>query len=37
MTFINHIQNFIQHPAVKIYSICRRNYWDGQRGFRRNR
>jgi len=21
------LQNFIQHPAVKVNSICRRNYW----------
>jgi len=25
--FANNVQNFIQHPAVKINSICRGNYW----------
>ena len=23
----NYVQNFIQHPAVKVNSICRGNYW----------
>jgi hypothetical protein len=23
--FVNYIQNFIHHPAVKVNSICRRN------------
>ena len=25
--FVNYIQNFIQHPVVKVNSICRGNYW----------
>jgi hypothetical protein len=25
--FVNHIQNPIQHPSVKVNSICRGNYW----------
>jgi len=25
--FVNYMQNFIQHPAVKISSICSGNYW----------
>jgi len=25
--FANNVQNFIQHPAVKVNSICRGNYW----------
>jgi len=25
--FANHLQNFIQHPAVKVNFICRGNYW----------
>ena len=24
--FANHLQNFIQHPALKVNSICERNY-----------
>ena len=32
----NYVQNFIQHPAVKVNSICRGNYWDRHCGFRRN-
>jgi len=27
ITFVNYVQNFIRHPAVKFNSICRRNYW----------
>jgi hypothetical protein len=27
ITFANYIQNFIQHPAVKVNPICRVNYW----------
>jgi hypothetical protein len=27
ITFANYIQNFIQHPAVKVNSIRRGNYW----------
>jgi len=27
ITFVNYVQNFLQHPAVKIDSICRGNYW----------
>jgi len=23
----NYVQNFIQHPALKVNSICRGNYW----------
>jgi len=26
--FVNYIQNDIQHPAVKVTSICRGNYWE---------
>jgi len=29
----NYVQNFIQHPAVKVNSICRGNYWDHHCGF----
>ena len=36
ITFANYVQNFIQHPAVKVNSIRRGNHW-GWRGFRRNR
>jgi hypothetical protein len=25
--FANYKQNFVQHPAVKVNSICRGNYW----------
>ena len=25
--FSNYLQNFIQHPAVNVSSICRGNYW----------
>ena len=25
--FSNYVQNFVQHPAVKINSMCRGNYW----------
>ena len=25
-TFANHLQNFIQHPALKVNSICEGNY-----------
>jgi len=25
--FFKHIQNFIQHPAVKVNFMCRGNYW----------
>jgi hypothetical protein len=25
--FANYVQNFIQHPAVKVNSICRGNCW----------
>jgi len=27
ITFANYVQNFIQHPAVKVNSICSGNYW----------
>jgi len=27
ITFANYVQNFIQHPAVKLNSIFRGNYW----------
>jgi hypothetical protein len=27
ITFVNNIQNFIQHPAVRVSFICRGNYW----------
>jgi hypothetical protein len=27
VTFVNYIQNFIQHSRVKVNSICRGNYW----------
>jgi len=33
VTFVDYIQNFIQHPSIKIYSIGRGNYWDHQCGF----
>jgi hypothetical protein len=26
ITFANYVQNFIQHPALKVNSICRGNY-----------
>ena len=26
-TFVNYVQNFIQHPAVEVNSIWRGNYW----------
>jgi len=26
-TFANHLQNFIQHPALKVNSVCEGNYW----------
>ena len=26
ITFANHLQNFIQHPALKVISICEGNY-----------
>ena len=32
----NHLQNFIQHPAVKVNSICAGNYRGSSVGFRRN-
>jgi hypothetical protein len=25
-TFANYVKNFVQHPALKVNSICRRNY-----------
>ena len=25
--FCNYVQNFVQHPALKVNSICRGNYW----------
>jgi len=25
--FANHLQNFIQHPALKVNSVCEGNYW----------
>jgi len=28
--FVNYVQNFIQHPAVKVNSICRENYWGSE-------
>jgi hypothetical protein len=27
ITFANYVQNFIQHPALKVNSIHRGNYW----------
>jgi len=27
ISLAKYVQNFIQHPAVKINSICRGNYW----------
>ena len=27
ITFAYYIENFVQHPAVKVNSICRGNYW----------
>jgi len=27
ITFANYVKNFIQHPAVKVNSISRGNYW----------
>ena len=27
MTFANYVQNFIEHSALKVNSICRGNYW----------
>jgi hypothetical protein len=27
VTFANYVPNFIQHPAVKVNSTCRGNYW----------
>jgi len=27
ITFANHLQNFIQHPALKVNSICEEDYW----------
>jgi hypothetical protein len=27
ITVANYIQNFVQHPAVKVNSICGRSYW----------
>ena len=27
ITFANHLQNFIQHPTLKVNSICEGNYW----------
>ena len=35
--FANYVQNFIQHPAVDINSICTENYWRYRYGFRRNK
>jgi len=35
--FANHLQNFIQHPALKVNSICEGNYGGYQCGIRRNR
>ena len=26
ITFVNYVQNFVQHPALKVNSICRGNY-----------
>jgi hypothetical protein len=26
-TFVNYVPNFIQHPAFRVNSICRVNYW----------
>jgi len=28
ITSVNYVQNFIQHVAVKVNSICRGNYWE---------
>ena len=36
ITFANYIQNIIQHPAVKVQSISRGNYWGSSNGFRCN-
>jgi hypothetical protein len=27
ITFSNYVQNFVQHPALKVNSICGGNYW----------
>ena len=35
--FCQLVQNLIQHPAVKVNSICRGNYWRYQCGFQHNR
>ena len=37
IAFVNLLQNFIQHPSLKVNSICEGNYRDHQCGFRRNR
>jgi len=34
ITFVNYIQNFIQHPAIRVNSICRGSH---QWRFRRNK
>jgi hypothetical protein len=26
-TFANYVQNFVQHPALKVNAICGGNYW----------
>jgi hypothetical protein len=31
------LQNYIQHPALKVNPMCTGHYWDHQCGFRRNR
>jgi hypothetical protein len=32
--FVSYLQNFIQHPAVNVNSICRGSDWVHQCGFR---
>jgi hypothetical protein len=32
-----YIQNFIQHPSVRVNSMCRINYWDHQCRFQHNK
>jgi len=37
IAFANHLQNFIQHPALKVNSYAKEIIGDHERGFRRNR
>ena len=32
IAFANYVQNFVQHSALKVNSICRGSYWDHQCG-----